>query len=146
MIPLVARLILAGVFISAGLLKVADPSLFASDIAHFHLLPYPAALAVSLYLPWLEIVAGVAVITGRFRAGALLILGILCVGFCAAIGSALVRGLDIECGCFGHGSAPLPLFASLARGAVLGAAAIMLYRRERKGVSHPIVQGYPPAH
>jgi putative oxidoreductase len=99
---LAARWALALVFIYAGALKTLDPAGFALSIDHYRLLPYPLAAAVAVYLPWLEIAGGVGVVWPRARLGALSLLLGLCLFFSGAIASALFRGLDISCGCFGN--------------------------------------------
>lgn len=93
-----------GIFAYAGILKALDPATFASDIAHYHILPWPFAAMLALYLPWLEIVSAAALLIKKFRAAALgLILGMTLI-FLVALVSAAARGLDISCGCFGSGS------------------------------------------
>lgn len=94
-------LLFGGVFAYAGVLKLRDPSVFLNDIRSFDLLPDPYAAWLALGLPWLEVFAGLAVITGLLRQGGLLLLNAALVGFFIAIGSAWWRGLDITCGCFG---------------------------------------------
>jgi uncharacterized membrane protein YphA (DoxX/SURF4 family) len=70
-------------------------------VRSFALLPDPYAALVAMFLPWLEILAGLAVITGVMRKGGLLVLNGSLLVFLAAIGIAWVRGTDIRCGCFG---------------------------------------------
>jgi uncharacterized membrane protein YphA (DoxX/SURF4 family) len=98
-------LLFGGVFVYAGALKLRDPSMFLNDIRSFDLLPDPYAAGLALGLPWLEVFAGFAVITGILRQGGLLLLNAALVGFFIAIGSAWWRGLDITCGCFGGDAA-----------------------------------------
>ena len=95
------RIGLAAVFVYAGILKVLDPSQFLADIESYRLLPYLAAVGTALYLPWLEICCGVALLFKRAYSGSLLILAALAGAFAVALGSAWWRGLDISCGCFG---------------------------------------------
>ena len=102
-IVLLLRLIVGGVFICAGVLKAVDPAQFAKDVDNYRLLPSAAAAAVALYLPWLEILAGIALATGVWHRGASLLIGGMLVAFLIALSSAWARGLDIHCGCFGHG-------------------------------------------
>lgn len=123
-----ARLLLGGVFIYAGGLKSLDPAVFATDIDHYRLLPYPLALLAGLYLPWLEILCGTAVILRWRERGALLLVAGLCALFALAITSAWVRGLDIRCGCFGHGNTGTALPVALLRSLVLGTLAVLLLR------------------
>src|SRR4051812_7671619 len=55
------------IFIYSGCLKVGDPSQFLVSIRSFHFLPDPFAAWMALALPWLEIFAGLAVLTGWLR-------------------------------------------------------------------------------
>ena len=72
---------------------------------NFRVLPIFAENVVALALPWIELVAALALILNiRARSGALVVTGLLA-GFTVAIIVALVRGLDIECGCFGTSDA-----------------------------------------
>jgi len=139
LMALIARLLLAAAFLYAGILKALDPAAFALAIDNFRLLPFPAAAALALYLPWLEIVAGLGVLWPRFRGGALAVLVGLCGGFAGAIASAVLRDLDIGCGCFGgDGGSRASLLLSLLRSvALLGLGGWLLLRErhaaEREG-------------
>ncbi|MGD9344855.1 MAG: MauE/DoxX family redox-associated membrane protein [Candidatus Aminicenantes bacterium] len=97
----IIRLAVGGIFIWAGLLKVADPLEFAQDIANYRILSRDLSFLIALVLPWLEILCGVLVIIGIFRtASALLLSGLLSL-FLLLITVTLIRGLDVNCGCFG---------------------------------------------
>jgi uncharacterized membrane protein YphA (DoxX/SURF4 family) len=120
---MIGRIVLAAVFIYAGVAKALDPAVLADSIDGYRLLPYPAGAVLALYLPWIEIVAGAGVLWSRTRTGALSLLFLLCLIFCAAIGSALVRGLDIGCGCFGDGATGA---AALGRSLLRSVALAML--------------------
>ena len=57
---------------------------------------------MALFLPWLELTSGLALIAGTRRwraAGAFFITGMLAV-FTIAIALNLVRGIEASCGCF----------------------------------------------
>lgn len=97
------HLIFGGLFVYAGLLKVWQPLIFVDDIRSYDLLPDPFPALVALFLPWLEILAGLAVVTGRLRQGGLLVLNASLIVFLAAISLSWWRGIDIRCGCFGGG-------------------------------------------
>jgi len=94
--------VLAGIFIYAGALKAIDPVQFASDIDNYKILAWPVSVALAFYLPWLEILCGLALVFRFLYRGALSILSLSIVVFTLAIIAAKVRGLDITCGCFGH--------------------------------------------
>src|SRR5438132_9012922 len=95
-------LIVAAVFIYAGAIKALDPIRFAGDIDNYKLLPWPIGVRLAFYLPWLEILCGLALITRRLYLGGLSILTALISVFILASVVAKARGIDISCGCFGH--------------------------------------------
>lgn len=100
------RLLLTGVFLWAGVAKLRGPHLFAADIAAFRLLPdggVGSALVLAFYLPWLEVLCAAGLWVPRWRTAALGIGTMLLAGFTLALGSAWVRGLHLDCGCFGAG-------------------------------------------
>ncbi len=100
----IVDLIIAAIFIYAGVLKALDPVQLAHDIDHYKILPWAVGVGLAFYLPWLEIFCGLALIFRLFYRGALSILTALVVVFLVATIAAKVRGLDITCGCFGHAS------------------------------------------
>src|SRR5215471_668946 len=106
--------VLAGIFIYAGALKAIDPVQFASDIDNYKILAWPVSVALAFYLPWLEILCGLALVFRFLYRGALSILSLSIVVFTLAIIAAKVRGLDITCGCFGHVSQHLSFPSHLA--------------------------------
>lgn len=95
------RLVLAGLFIYAGAIKLIQPNTFLSDIESYRMLPYSLAWLTSFYLPPLEIFSGLGLLwAGTRRASATILVGLMVV-FLFAIVGAWLRGLDISCGCFG---------------------------------------------
>ena len=119
------------VFLWAGWSKLQDPAHFLLSVRSFRILPEIFAVWLALGLPWLEIVAGLAVLTGWFRRGGLLLLNVSLVIFAIALASAWMRGLEFECGCFG-GSRTTSLLNAMVRDAVLLAvgAWLMSHREE----------------
>ena len=97
-------LIIGGIFVYAGVLKVLDPVQFANDIDNYKSLPWFVSVRLAFYLPWLEILCGLALIFRFFYRGGLSILTVLILIFIGATIAAKGRGLDITCGCFGHAS------------------------------------------
>ena len=96
--------IVGGIFIYAGVLKVLDPVQFGNDIDNYKTLPWLISVRLAFYLPWLEIFCGVALIFRFLYRGSLWILMALILVFIGATVAARMRGLDISCGCFGHAS------------------------------------------
>ncbi|WP_375425187.1 MauE/DoxX family redox-associated membrane protein [uncultured Friedmanniella sp.] len=100
-----ARLVLAGVFVVAGVTKAVDPLGSVAAVRAYRLLPAALETPVGWGLPFLEIVLGLLLGVGvgtRLTAG---VAGVLLVGFLGGVASAAARGLSIDCGCFGGGGA-----------------------------------------
>jgi putative oxidoreductase len=104
LIWMVLAAIIGAVFIYAGAAKISDPGKFGRDILNFRIVPWAVAIRVAFYLPWLEIIAGLALLTGFLRRGALAVLTTLMVFFIVATISAHARGINLDCGCFGGAS------------------------------------------
>ena len=97
-----ARLAVAALFLGACIAKIRDPEAFALAVNRYRLLPGELVNAMALLLPWIEFMAGLAVLAAPARwraAGAGLILGMLGV-FTLAISLNLARGIEASCGCF----------------------------------------------
>ncbi len=99
---LVARLVAGGALLVAGAIKLSGgPLAFALSIRSFDLVPDALALASAYFLPWFEIGLGAALIAGIWnREAALLAAGVYTV-FTVALASVILRGMDVDCGCFG---------------------------------------------
>src|SRR2546423_14268645 len=94
----VLDVIVGGIFVYAGALKVLDPVQFGLDIDNYKSLPWFVSVRLAFYLPWLEILCGLAVIFRFLYRGGLSILTMLILVFIGATIAARVRGLDITCG------------------------------------------------
>jgi uncharacterized membrane protein YphA (DoxX/SURF4 family) len=94
------RIGLGLVFIAASLDKIQNPQSFADNIANYRIMPYQLINPVAVALPWVEFVTGSLLVMGVWvRANALILSGMLIL-FSLAILQALMRNLDISCGCF----------------------------------------------
>jgi putative oxidoreductase len=137
----IAEFIIGGLFIYAGALKAWEPTVFANDIDNYKILPWAISVRLAFYLPWLEILSGLALITRRLYLGALSILTALTSIFIIASIVAKARGIDITCGCFGHVSKNWSSTTHLALDFAILAALIALFfqvpfRNGVKGHSH----------
>ncbi|PWB76450.1 DoxX family protein [candidate division GN15 bacterium] len=99
-LTLLSRLLVGGMFIYAAFYKIVDPAAFAKSIWFYHLVPGKFINLMALVLPWLEVTCGIAVIIGFWHRGAKLWANIMLIVFIAALGSTIVRGISIDCGCF----------------------------------------------
>jgi uncharacterized membrane protein YphA (DoxX/SURF4 family) len=94
------RLVVGGLFVAAALPKIADPPAFAHAVWNYRLLPSAAVNAAALVLPWLELLAGAALVAGVWRRGAALVVAGLLALFSAALAWNIARGVPVDCGCF----------------------------------------------
>lgn len=135
----IVGLLVGAVFIFAGLSKIVglqpfrflDPMEFARDIDNYKMLPWSICVGLALYLPWLEVICGLALIFRRWYSGALTILFTLLLVFIGASVAAKTRGIDITCGCFGHLSNQLSFAWHLALDFAIVAAVVALWRWDR---------------
>jgi len=100
--PLIARLILAVLFILAGVLKLRYVPLLASTITGLHLGLPPAVVAtIAAALPPFEILLGIYLAFGLLPFVASSTAAALLLAFIVVLSSAVLRGLSAPCGCFG---------------------------------------------
>ncbi len=99
---LVCRLVLGTVFVIAAIPKIANPANFATAIEAYEMVPLAAVNAAALVIPWIELVCGLFLIGGVYLRPSSALLGILLAVFIIAITAAVLRGLNINCGCFGE--------------------------------------------
>jgi uncharacterized membrane protein YphA (DoxX/SURF4 family) len=94
------RLAVGGTFLFASLDKIAHPDAFAQATYYYRMVPGSLLHPFALFLPWLEAVVGLALIVGLQRRGAAWLAGAMTLMFIVGIASALIRDLNISCGCF----------------------------------------------
>ncbi|QNG37851.1 DoxX family membrane protein [Geodermatophilaceae bacterium NBWT11] len=102
-LALAARLLLGGVFVVAGLLKLPDPAAAVRAVRAYRLLPEVLVGPVAFGLPVVEVAVGLALLAGVFVRTAAVASALLLAVFLVGVGSAWARGLQIDCGCFGGG-------------------------------------------
>jgi len=97
------RLLLAGVWLYAGLSKIGDPAAAVRAVRAYRLLPEFLVKGLGYGLPYVEISLAVLLLLGLATRFAAVLSAVLLVVFLAGMASAAARGLRIECGCFGGG-------------------------------------------
>lgn len=96
----VLRIVLGAVFLLYGLDKVGQPDDFALAIANYKLLPEVFVNLLAVVLPWVEVLCGLLLIFGQWVRSAALLSAAMLMVFVTAVSISLLRGLDINCGCF----------------------------------------------
>ncbi|MBU5635734.1 DoxX family membrane protein [Geomonas sp. Red69] len=138
MIPVALRVALGAIFIYAAVPKIADPVAFAGSVAAYRILPYFWSYLTAAVLPFLELLCGVLLVCGvRVRSGALII-GVLNLVFMVALASAMIRGLDIDCGCFRPEGAKTAPWVALLRDTLFLFMTAIVIRHERLQVRSPL--------
>ncbi len=134
-LTLAFRLILGGVLLVAGALKVSDPYSSATSVRAYQILPVDLANFLGFVLPFAEVVIGIFLIVGIWVRLNAIAGGALMVMFIIAIGQAWIRGISLDCGCFGKGGLletdELPVWnytIEIARDIVLAVFAFYIYR------------------
>ena len=132
---LMCRIVLGAVFIYASWNKIIDPEAFARSIINYRILPPESVNILAIILPWLELVCGFLLILGLCTGGSVLIIAFLLILFFVAMASALMRRIDISCGCFSpHGDHTITVFF-LLRDMVLFALALQVFLYDRRTLS-----------
>ncbi len=97
----VLMLVLGGIFVYSGMIKLADANSLFNDILAYRIVGRELAYPITFFLPAFELVCGVALFIPKLRRPALLWISIMLLVFMLAILSAWMRGIDVSCGCFG---------------------------------------------
>ena len=105
------RAVLGVVFVYAGVIKGLDVAAFAVQLAAYQILPSQWNIIVAAILPFVEVIVGLHLVFNRWaRASAVVVFG-LCGTYMAVLASVLLRGMSIDCGCFGPQDSSTPLQA-----------------------------------
>ena len=134
-LELAARWILGLTFIYASYNKILFPADFAKIIYGYDLFPHALINLIAIILPFLELVAALALILGVYPRSAVSIVNVLLVTFIVLLSINLIRGHEFDCGCFAvdnSGSAAATQ-ATLVRDFVYLALGlqVLCYRRTR---------------
>jgi len=97
----VLRIILGIIFVVAAYNKLLHMDVLTATVINYNILPVTLAKYFAYAFPWIEIIAGVMLITGLGTRGASLAIVGLLVSFIIAIAINMYRGVSIDCGCFG---------------------------------------------
>ncbi len=137
--------ILGAFFLVAAIPKIYGngPTQFLADLRSFHLLGDPWAAHLAISLPLLELVCGVALISGWKRRAASFLTAAMLLVFIAGLASAAYRGIDITCGCFGKAEGNTNIATAVGRNIGLLALALLTYLWTRP--STPTTQAPAPA-
>ena len=110
-VELAARWILGGTFVYASYNKILAPAVFAKIIYGYSLFPASFINLIAIIVPFLELIAGLALIIGFYPRSAVLIVNAMLLAFITALSINLIRGHEFDCGCFSINSSTQGIFA-----------------------------------
>jgi len=116
-LELAVRWILGLTFIYASSYKIISPEDFARIVYGYSLFPEVLINLIAIIVPFLELVAGLALIIGIYPRSAAIIIISLLLAFITVLAINLIRGHEFDCGCFSAGQSEHP-----------GGSAMMLIR------------------
>lgn len=98
---LLARLFIALIFIFSGIEKISSPDRFAESIINYKLFPIFSINIFAIVISWLELTTGMLLLFGIWIKENAAILEVLLFLFTLLVSVSVMRGLNIDCGCFG---------------------------------------------
>lgn len=101
MVGRVIEILVGLTFLWAGFLKILDPKAFLSSILTYDVFNYTLSVVASLVVPYLEMCIGVGLVLQVLKGGARFLATLILLVFIALLVQAALRGLDVDCGCFG---------------------------------------------
>ena len=143
-VGLLARLVVGGVWLYAGWLKWGDPEASTTAVRAYQLLPPDVADAVGRVLPGIEIGVGLLLVLGLLSRIAGVLSAALLAAFLVGIISVWVRGIPIDCGCFGGGGydpdalAQYPWEIARDVALLLASAFVVVVRRTRLALDNVV--------
>ena len=120
------RIVLGALFIWAAITKLPDMAGFAQDVANYRVVPAALVPFVASAVVGIELLGGIALVAGVMERAAAAVIACLLVVFIAFLSQALLRGIDLRCGCFG-GDEPASWW-TVARDVMMLAAAVAVAR------------------
>jgi len=134
----------ANVTVSIRASATPDVATFAQQVENYRVPPYALTNTVAIILPWVELVAGVLLVCGVWTRPSALVFSVLTIIFLLAIGQAVVRGLNINCGCFGTVEGRKVGVVALGEDVVLLAVCLWLYSGKTTFKQRPTVVAPTP--
>lgn len=122
-LALTVRLSLALMFLGAGLAKLREPHQFAAAVRRYEVLPAFAVGPTARVVPLAEVAASLLLVLGVLPVLTTTLLGFLLIAFAVAMAINLVRGRQIDCGCYGAAQSVPISWGLVARNCLLAGAA-----------------------
>lgn len=123
--PLViaARALVGLVFLTAAVGKLRDRAAFHGVVHAYRLLPGPLVGPVALTIPMMEVIVGLLLPSGALPGPTAIVATVMLVTFSGAMAVNVLRGRDIDCGCFRGRPSQRLTWGTVMRTTLLAAAA-----------------------
>ena len=99
-VEFVTRFLLGATFIYASYHKILAPAEFAKVVYGYGLFPGELINLIAIVLPFVELIAGLALILGFYPRSAAMIIMAMLIFFILILSLNLARGYEFDCGCF----------------------------------------------
>jgi len=128
------RLVLFAVFAAAAVPKIVSADSFAVAVFRYQILPHHLINVTAVFLPWLELIAALAVLLMRpYREAAACVMLCLLGVFACAMLANMIRGIDVACGCFSvNPEAAHMTWLNILRNVALMAVCVWIIASERR--------------
>jgi uncharacterized membrane protein YphA (DoxX/SURF4 family) len=123
---LVVRVLLGGLLLVAGALKIGHATELAADIAGFRLLPAAIVGPLAVAIPFIEVLLGTYLVAGLFTRVVAAVATLQFVCYAGAIASAVARHISANCGCFGPSDSAVADWPHVAFDLALAAASLFV--------------------
>lgn len=137
-VPFLVRLVIGGIFLAAGILKIGHPAALAAAITAYQVgLPPVFVAGLALALPPFEILLGIYLIAGLLLPLSSAVAALMLALFSAIVASVVIRGLSAPCGCFGPGDTQPATWMTVLRDVslLIGAAYLVWWSHARARLS-----------
>jgi len=96
-----SQILLSIIFIFSGIEKISDVNYFSISLNNYKIFPLFSQNIIVIIFPWIELIFGILLLFGFYKKEISMIFAFFLFGFIVLIFISILRGLDIECGCFG---------------------------------------------
>ena len=134
-IGLCVRLVAGGIWLVAGIAKLADLTSFKQEVAAYDVAPSALVDLVAYGLPFFEIALGIYLLMGLLVRPAALLSTALMLLFIGVQAQAWARGLSIDCGCFGGLSKETVGAGTIVRDVLLTIPSVLLLLKPARHLS-----------
>jgi uncharacterized membrane protein YphA (DoxX/SURF4 family) len=132
-VAVLMRVLIGGVFVFSGFSKLLLP--YAEVVAliqQYQVLPGWLVSSTAMFLPWIEVGSGTALLIGFCTTPAALLIALQLLSFSALMVIVLVAGIPItDCGCFGHLGLPETPLQVLMRDLLMLGLLVPVFWRQR---------------